>query len=210
MIYLGIVEDESLMLQSIKETFTEMPNVTVTLAARSMEECLERLTPEVELNMLLLDINLPKMSGVAGIPHLKALRPDIDIIMLTNKDSADDIFDALCAGAVSYISKMKASPPILREAVTTVSRGGSYMSPSIARKVVAHFTPPDKSTPNPILTTRQHEIVTLLTDGLSYKMIAGRLGISVETVRDHIKKIYRILEVNSKAQVIRKKLDGDI
>lgn len=210
MIYLGIVEDESLMLQSIKETFTGDPNIAITLTARSMEDGLAQITPDLPLNMLLLDINLPKMSGVEGIPRLKALRPDMDIIMLTNKDSADDIFDALCAGAVSYISKMKASPPILREAVTTVSRGESYMSPSIARKVVAHFTTPDKSEPNPILTTRQHEIVNLLTDGLSYKMITGKLGISVETVRDHIKKIYRTLEVNSKAQVIRKKLDGDI
>lgn len=84
------------------------------------------------------------------------------------------------------------------------------MSPGIARKVIEHFAPPDRSTANPVLTPRQHQIVELLTDGLSYKMIADKLIISVETVRDHIKKIYRTLQVNSKAEVIRKKLDGEI
>lgn len=210
MIHLGIVEDESLMLQSIKETFAGIPNISVSLAVQTMEDCLEELTPEVPLTTLLLDINLPGMSGLRGIRYLKERRPDIDIIMLTNKDNSDDIFKALCAGAVAYISKKKASPPILREAISTVSRGESYMSPGIARKVIQHFAPPDRKTVNPVLTPRQHQIVELLTDGLSYKMIADKLIISVETVRDHIKKIYRTLQVNSKAEVIRKKLDGEI
>lgn len=210
MIHLGIIEDEGLMLQSIRETFSGNPDIEITLEAQTLEDALEDLTPDVQLTTLLLDINLPGMSGLRGIRYLKERRPDIDIIMLTNKDSSDDIFKALCAGAVSYISKKKASPPILREAVTMVSRGESYMSPGIARKVIEHFAPPDRSTANPVLTPRQHQIVELLTDGLSYKMIADKLIISVETVRDHIKKIYRTLQVNSKAEVIRKKLDGEI
>ncbi|WP_367389221.1 response regulator [Lewinella sp. LCG006] len=210
MIHLGIIEDEGLMLQSIRETFSGNPDIEITLEAQTLEDALEDLTPEVQLTTLLLDINLPGMSGLRGIRYLKERRPDMDIIMLTNKDSSDDIFKALCAGAVSYISKKKASPPILREAVTMVSRGESYMSPGIARKVIEHFAPPDRSTANPVLTPRQHQIVELLTDGLSYKMIADKLIISVETVRDHIKKIYRTLQVNSKAEVIRKKLDGEI
>lgn len=210
-IHLGIIEDELFMLQSIKETFAGIPNIDVTLEAQSMEDCLEELTPEVPLNMLLLDINLPGMSGLHGIRQLRDRRPELDIIMLTNKDDSDNIFKALCAGAVSYISKKKASPPILREAISTVSRGESYMSPGIARKVVKYFAPPDpRKAPSKSLTPRQHQIVELLVDGLSYKMIADKLLISVETVRDHIKKIYRNLQVNSKAQVIRKKLDGEI
>ncbi|MEZ4985500.1 MAG: response regulator transcription factor [Saprospiraceae bacterium] len=107
MIYLGIVEDEAFMLQSIKETFSGIPGVEVTLEAQSMEDCLEELTPDVKLNTLLLDINLPNMSGLKGIRYLKEKRLDMDIIMLTNKDSSDDIFKALCAGAVSYISKKR-------------------------------------------------------------------------------------------------------
>lgn len=209
-IRLGIVEDESFMLQSIKDTFESIPDVDIVLEAQTIEDCLEDLQGTLSIDTLLLDINLPGMSGLQGIRHLKDRRPEMDIIMLTNKDDSDNIFKALCAGAVSYISKKKANPSILREAVTTVSRGGAYMSPGIARKVIQHFAPPDRSTANPVLTPRQHQIVELLTDGLSYKMIADKLLISVETVRDHIKKIYRTLQVNSKAEVIRKKLDGEI
>ncbi|RMF02027.1 MAG: DNA-binding response regulator [Bacteroidetes bacterium] len=209
MIYLGIIEDEPLMLQSIKESFALIPNVKVTLEAESMEECQEELTDDLPLNMLFLDINLPGLSGLHGIHFLKERRPDLDIIMLTNKDDSDHIFKALCAGAVSYISKKKASPRVLQDALFTVSRGGSYMSPGIARKVIGHFARPNGAR-KAKLTPRQMQIVELLVDGLSYKMIADELKIGVETVRDHIKKIYKSLEVNSKAQVIRKRMDGEI
>jgi DNA-binding NarL/FixJ family response regulator len=210
-IQLGIIEDEQLMLQSIRESFADVPGVKVTLQASSMEEAIEQITPELPLTSVLLDISLPGMSGLQGIRRLKDLRPDLDIIMLTNNDDSDNIFKALCAGAVSYISKKKANPGILREAVQMVSSGGAYMSPGIARKVIHHFAPPGRRRKQTdILTPRQQQIVQLLTDGLSYKMIADQLLISVETVRDHIKKIYRTLQVNSKAEVIRKKLDGEI
>ncbi|MCB0636837.1 MAG: response regulator transcription factor [Lewinella sp.] len=209
-IHLGIIEDEQLMLQSIRESFADVPGVTIALQAASMEEGLEQVTPDLQLNSVLLDISLPGMSGLQGIRRLKELRPDLDIIMLTNNDDPDNIFKALCAGAVSYISKKKANPGILREAVQMVASGGAYMSPGIARKVIQHFAPPGRRSKDDALTPRQQQIVQLLTDGLSYKMIADQLLISVETVRDHIKKIYRTLQVNSKAEVIRKRLDGEI
>jgi len=210
MIHLGIVEDEAFMLQSIRETFTDMPDIKIALEAQTMGECLDEINSNLMLTTLLLDINLPGMSGLQGIRLLKEKLPNLDIIMLTNLDSSDDIFKALCAGAVAYISKKKVNPPILREAVVTVSRGESYMSPGIARKVVQYFAPPDRASVSPQLTVRQHQIVELLTNGLSYKLIADKLMISVETVRDHIKKIYRVLEVNSKAEVMAKKHKGDI
>lgn len=209
-IHLGVIEDESFMLESIRETFINTPGIEITLEARTMEDALDIIQNELQLNTLLLDINLPGMNGLEGIRYLKEKRPSMDIIMLTNKDDSDNIFKALCAGAVSYISKKKASPPVLREAVYTVSRGESYMSPGIARKVVQHFAPPKKNKDKPVLTPRQHQIVELLTEGLSYKLIADKLLISVETVRDHIKKIYKTLQVNSKAEVIIKKLGGEI
>jgi len=209
-IHLGIIEDEAFMLDTIRETFTHTPGIEITLEARTMEDALEVISNELQLNMLLLDINLPGMNGIEGIRYLKEKRPYMDIIMLTNKDDSNHIFKALCAGAISYISKKKVSPPILREAVYTVSRGESYMSPGIARKVVQHFAPPKKDSKKTILTPRQNQIVELLTEGLSYKMIADQLSISVETVRDHIKKIYKTLQVNSKAEVIIKRLGGEI
>lgn len=214
MIYLGIVEDEPIMLESIRQCFELSRDVEIVAANRSMENFLEDYDEHSPMNTLLLDINLPGMSGIDGISKIRKLNPEVDIIMLTNSDNSDNIFRALVAGAVGYISKKKVNPTILRDAVYTVHRGGSYMSPSIARQVVAHYNQQNnqkrQANPDAQLTDRQQDIVQGLVDNLSYKEIAERLEIGLETVRDHIKNIYRKLQVNSKTEVIRKKLDGEI
>ena len=214
MIYLGIVEDEPIMLASIRECFELSRDVEVITANRSMENFLDDYDERSPINTLILDINLPGMSGIDGISKIRSVNHEVDIIMLTNSDASDNIFRALVAGAVGYISKKKVNPTILRDAVYTVHRGGSYMSPSIARQVVAHYNQQNnrkkRANPEAQLTARQQEIVQGLVDNLSYKEIAARLDIGLETVRDHIKNIYRKLQVNSKTEVIRKKLDGEI
>ncbi|PHI19147.1 DNA-binding response regulator [Lewinellaceae bacterium SD302] len=214
MIHLGIVEDEPIMLASISECFEPARDVAVEISAGSMETFLEDYGSNSKINTILLDINLPGMSGISGIKHLRRVNPELDIIMLTNSDDSDNIFRALVEGAVGYISKKRVNPNILRDAVYTVHRGGSYMSPSIARQVVAHYNQQNRrkvrANPESQLTPRQYEIVQGLVDNLSYKEIAQRLDIGLETVRDHIKNIYRKLQVNSKTEVIRKKLDGEI
>ena len=213
MIHLGIIEDEPIMLASIEECFEANRDVRIELAATSVEEFLTRLPASNPLNTLLLDIMLPGMNGIAGIPKLLERWPNMDIIMLTNSDESDNIFRALQAGAVGYISKRRVNPTIIRDAVHTVNRGGSYMSPSIARQVVAfHNQQRKKASVNVAdqLTSRQLEIVQGLVDNLSYREIGERLDISIETVRDHIKNIYRKLQVNSKMEVVHKKLKGEI
>ena len=173
-------------------------------AVNSVEKGLEELSLlyDRKPDVLILDIGLPGMTGLQGIRHLKKSAPDMDIIILTTYDDSDKIFEALCSGACSYIFK-KTSLKAIMEAVITVHGGGSYMSPSIARKIANHFIP--KETSNSlveILTKRQLEIVKSLADGLSYKLIAGKYGISLDTVRSHIKTIYKTLEVNSKIEVV--------
>ncbi len=213
MIHLGIIEDEPIMLASVEECFEGNRDVTVVHAATSVEGFLSRVPASSPLNTLLLDIMLPGMNGIAGIPRLLENWPEMDIIMLTNSDESDNIFRALQAGAVGYISKRRVNPSIIRDAVHTVNRGGSYMSPSIARQVVAFHNQQRKknsvSTADQ-LTTRQLDIVQGLVDNLSYREIGERLDISIETVRDHIKNIYRKLQVNSKMEVVHKKLKGEI
>ena len=212
MIHLGIIEDEPIMLASIAECFEGNREVKLELTARSVEEFLDSLTARTPLNTLLLDIMLPGVNGIVGIPKLLERWPEMDIIMLTNSDDSDNIFRALQAGAVGYISKRRVNPTIIRDAVHTVHRGGSYMSPSIARQVVAFHNQQRKSTDSGAsqLTARQLQIVQGLVDNLTYREISERLGISIETVRDHIKNIYRKLQVNSKMEVVHKKLKGEI
>lgn len=212
MIHLGIIEDEPIMLASVEECFEASRDVRVELAVTSVEEFLEGIPADSPISTLLLDIMLPGMSGIVGIPRLLAKFPELDIIMLTNSDDSDNIFRALQAGAFGYISKKRMNPTIIRDAVYTVHRGGSYMSPSIARQVVAFHNQQRRKSVDPAthLTPRQLDIVQGLVDNLSYREIGERLGISIETVRDHIKNIYRKLRVNSKMEVVHKKLKGEI
>jgi DNA-binding NarL/FixJ family response regulator len=207
-IQLGIVEDDKLVKESLEEYLSMQPEIDIVLTAESVEEFLHYLPRVEQLDMMLLDINLPGMSGLEGIEVIKEKRPDTDIIILSALDDYDRIYKALCTGAISYLSK-RTRLPMIKEAILTVFQGGSYMSPEIARKVIDHMAPRRREQPD-ILTARQNQIVQGLVDGLSYKMIAGEYDISVETVRDHIKKIYKKLQVNSKAEVIRKRMDGEI
>jgi DNA-binding NarL/FixJ family response regulator len=160
------------------------------------------------LDMLLLDIGLPDMNGIEGIPIIKKMYPEIDIIMLTTYEENEQIFEALCAGACSYISK-RSSLAQITEALKIVADGGSYMSPSIARKISEHFNLQQKKTKIKV-TTRQKEIIQLVADGKSYKQIAEICFISLNTVRSHLKKIYALLDVNNKVDLIRKLNDGEI
>ncbi len=207
-IKLGIVEDEPLVLENLELFLNAQPHIDVILTENSVEAFLENLPVNTDINMVLLDINLPGISGLEGIRYIKDKIADVDIVMLTAYEDSEKIFKALCSGAVSYLTK-RADLPTIRDALVTVHKGGSYMSPGIARKVVNHFSPKQRVKINS-LTPRQEQIVEGLVDGLSYKMIADKYQISLETVRDHIKKIYKKLQVNSKAEVIRKKLDGQI
>jgi len=207
-IKLGIVEDEPLVLENLELFLSAQAEIDVVLTENSVESFLDVFHPHFGINMLLLDISLPGMSGLEGISFIKDKIPSVDIIMLTAYEDSERIFKALCAGAVSYLTK-RADLPTIKEAILTVNHGGAYMSPGIARKVVNHFMP-EKSVKTDTLTPRQEQVVEGLVDGLSYKMIADKYFISVETVRDHIKKIYKKLQVNSKAEVIRKKIEGQI
>ncbi|MCB0707217.1 MAG: response regulator transcription factor [Saprospiraceae bacterium] len=210
LIKLGIVEDDPIIHESLVTYMGTNLAIEVNLAVTSVEAFLERASEvdKPDLDLILLDIGLPGMSGLEGIRLIKDHYPDLDIVMLTTFEEDDKIFKALCAGAVSYISK-RTSLSKIQEAIFTIYRGGSYMSPSIARKVVQYFMPKAKKEED-VLTPRQQQIVQALVDGLSYKMIADKLNISIDTVRDHIKRIYRIVQVNSKAEIIRKSLEGEI
>lgn len=209
-ITLAIIEDDPIVKESLHTFFGGNPQFEIVAIASSVEEFLTMLHLNAKLkpSMLLLDIQLPGMTGIAGIPLIRESLPDVSIIMLTTFEDSEKIFAALVAGACSYLSKQTPLAKI-KEAVLTVSNGGSYMSPSIARKVVEHFAPKPKKE-SATLTDRQQDIVQGIVDGLSYKMIAARLDLSIDTVRTHIMHIYRALNINSKGELIRHSLEGKL
>lgn len=206
-ISIGIIEDDPVVQRSLQSFLENAPEFEVSFVVHSMEAFLDLSLDELSSlpSIILLDIQLPGMSGLEGIRYIKRHLSKVEIIMLTTFEDKDKIFKALCAGACSYLSK-QVSLKKIREAILTVSKGGAYMTPMIARKVVAYFTPkPSKKESR--LTSRQQQIVDGLLQGLSYKMVAAELNITLDTVRAHVKNIYRTLEINSKAELIKRAYD---
>lgn len=206
----GIVEDNKKIRDLIQRYLDMQEELKCPVAVDTVEEMLEYLEEHQKPRVILMDIQLPGMSGIKGIGLIKEKYPEIDIIMLTVYHDSHKIFNALRAGASGYLLKHTSLPEI-KDSILKLIEGGAPMSPQIARKVINHFQEnAPKKDPDSDLTPREHDIVNGLVDGLSYKMIADRYDISIDTVRAHIRNIYKKLHVNSKAEVIAKSLKGEI
>ncbi|MEJ2052890.1 MAG: response regulator transcription factor [Calditrichaceae bacterium] len=208
MIQVGIVEDDREIREAVREFLDDQPDFRCTLACESVELFLKQLNREVIPDVILMDIGLPGMSGINGIKIIKDQYPDVDTIVFTVYHDSDKIFQSLCAGASGYLLK-NAPFSELKQAIKIVNGGGASMSPQIARNVIDFFQTP-KQKPESTLTEKEKEIVMGLVDGLSYQMIADQSFISIETVRSHIKNIYKKLQVHSKAELIKKSFEGGI
>lgn len=207
MINIAIIEDDSLVRHTLTALFEQQDNMLCILAVQSAELFLKKAPGIPCPDIVLSDIGLPGMDGIEAIQGIKKQFPAAAIIMLSVYTDNDRIFKALCAGAVGYLQKDTPLQDIL-DAITVIHKGGSVMSPAIARKVVEYFAP--RRTYNEALTAKEQQVITAMVDGLSYKMIAARLGVTLETIRQHIKNIYRKLQVNSKGEVIVKSMRGEI
>jgi len=209
MITVAIVEDDQEIRQVIQRYLDSSEEFHCKTGVESVESILEFLKDNTLPDVILMDIGLPGMSGIEGIRIIKEQYPEVDIVMLTIYHDSQKIFNSLVAGASGYLLKNTPLPEI-KSGIESLLAGGAPMSPHIARKVIDHFNPQKKKLRKTRLTPKEQEIVVGLVDGLSYKMIAARMSISVETVRFHIKNIYQKLHVHSKAEVITKSLRGEI
>ncbi|HPE56517.1 MAG TPA: response regulator transcription factor [Bacteroidales bacterium] len=195
-IIVAIVEDEDEIRELLEAIIDRSPGFTCKHVFKDCESALNPLK-SIKPDVVLMDIQLPGISGIEGIKLLKPELNDTDFIMLTIRDEDEMVFESLCAGATGYL--LKDTPPVrLLNAIKEVREGGSPMSPGIARKIVISFQP---SRSNP-LTEREQEVLENLAKGENYTTISEKLFISGNTVRAHIKNIYRKLEVNSRAAAV--------
>ncbi|HXU78205.1 MAG TPA: response regulator transcription factor [Methylomirabilota bacterium] len=207
-IKVSIVEDSRGTRESLSELIGRAPGLRCVGAHANGEQALQSIPQEIP-DVVLMDINLPGMSGIECVSRLKARLPRLQVLMLTTYEESDLIFDSLRSGASGYL--LKNMPPAeLIQAVEQVHSGGAPMSMQIARKVVTHFQQIKRpSSEVEKLTRREQEILALLAKGYLYKEIADQLGISLSTVRAHLHTVYEKLHVQSRTQAVVKFLGQD-
>jgi len=205
----SIVEDNEQLRSTLARMISRAEGFQHLGDYGTAEAALEAI-PKQPPNVVLMDINLPGMNGVECVRKLKQLVPGTQVVMLTAYEDTENIFNSLAAGAAGYLLKRSKSAEIL-EAIRDVQNGGSPMTTHIARKVVQSFqataaAAATRVEPSEELSPREQEVLNLLSQGFMYKEIADKLGISFETVRTYIRRIYEKLHVRTRTEAVAKAL----
>lgn len=202
MIRLCLVEDNTATREGFLKLLGHAPNVQCVGDYESAERA-EKAIPSLLPDVVLMDISLPGKSGIECIAKLKPTCPGVEWIVLTTHEDADVIFNALRAGASGYLLKQTA-PDELIPAIEAVMQGDAPMSAKIARRIVSHFHPPGKSEGGGTLTARENEILSHLAKGLTCKQVAECVHLSPHTVNNHLRNIYRKLQVQTRTEAVVK------
>lgn len=205
MIRVAIVEDN----QTIREGLAALIHGTNGYSCKHIYSSCEKFLDDNEImnfDVVLMDIGLPGINGIEGVKRAKIINPALNILMLTVYEESNVVYDALCAGACGYLVK-KTPPTRLLEAIKEIYEGGSPMSSNIARQVITTFQKNKKFTSDNSdydLSQREKGVLNLLAEGSNYQEIADTLFISVDTVRHHIRNIYKKLHVHSQSEAVAK------
>jgi DNA-binding NarL/FixJ family response regulator len=205
MIKVAIIEDNNTIREGLAALINGTSGYSCIGSYGDCESFLSKL-PLIDLDVALMDIGLPGMSGIDGIAKAKKIKPELNILMLTVYEDSQSVFKALCAGACGFLVK-KTPPSRLLEAIKDAYEGGAPMSSLIARQVINVFRQTQGASSNEEetkLSSREIEVLTSLSDGNNYQEMADRLFISVDTVRHHIRNIYRKLHVHSQSEAVAK------
>ena len=204
-IKVAIIEDDDWIRENLAGQIRQTAGFACAGAYRTAEEGLAQI-PKGPAEVILMDINLPKMNGIECVRQLKAFVPNAQILMLTVYEDSDKIFNSLLAGASGYLLKRTPQAEIM-QAIEEVHRGNSPMSGHIARKVVQYFNQRGHDeTELEKLSKREREVLEHLAQGVPYKEIADVLALSIDTIRIHIKGIYSKLHVHSRGEAVAKYL----
>lgn len=204
---IAIIEDNNFLIKSVKEKLSFFEDISISFTANNGLECMDKLDGDTRIDLILMDIEMPKMNGIEATALVKQKYPQIKIIMLTVFDDDDNIFQAIQSGADGYLLKDTA-PQALYDAITQTLEGGAAMTPSIALKTLNLLRSPLSLENNEAadetikLTSRETDVLEQLSTGLPYTAIAENLCISPNTVRRHLENIYQKLQVHSKTEAI--------
>jgi DNA-binding NarL/FixJ family response regulator len=210
---IALFDDNKNIRESIAMLLATVPEFEMVGSYSHVLDCVED-TGESNPDIILMDIEMPGMTGIEAVKLIKTAYPQVQILMQTVFEDDDRVFDSICAGASGYILKNHLNTRLV-DAINELQFGGSPMSPSIARKVLGKLQKHSdeirpQETVNYQLTPREKEVLACIVEGLSYKMIADKLSISYETVRSHVKKIYEKLHVASLTEVVAKAINQRI
>ncbi|HEX2900453.1 MAG TPA: response regulator transcription factor [Bacteroidia bacterium] len=202
---IAIAEDNARLSEMLRARLAPFEELKISFIAPNGSELIQQLHRNPLIDVVIMDIHMPVMDGIAATRELNSRWPQIKVIMFTVFDDEENLFAAILAGATGYLLKDEASANIL-SAIQEAMEGGAPMSPAIARKALALIRSgkPKPAAPTYDLTQRETEIVEHLSKGLSYDQIAGNLHISTGTVRKHIENIYRKLQVTNKVEALSK------
>ena len=210
---IAIFDDNKNIRDSISMLLSTTPDLEVVGSFSHVLDCIDDVRA-CNPDIILMDIEMPGMTGIEGVKVIKKELPHVQILMQTVFEDDDRVFDSICAGASGYILKNHLNTRLV-DSIMELQYGGSPMSPSIARKVLGklqqlpqHVRP--EEAPDYRLTPREKEVLACIVIGLSYKMIADQLNISYETVRSHVKKIYEKLHVASLTEAVAKAINQRI
>lgn len=192
-----IYDDSLERRESLKALLTLNPGLVLAGEASNCLHVLEEIENTYP-DVVLMDINMPEVDGLEGLRLIKSKHPEVKVLMQTAFDDSDKIFTSIKNGASGYILKKDSSQRIL-QAIDEVYQGGASMNPAIAQRVLEFFAPKEINSP---LSPKETEVLSLLADGKSYKMVADRLGVSYTTINTHAKRIYEKLHISSLGEAI--------
>ena len=208
MIKLAITDDNSFLIKATQEKLSFFEDFDIKFSAFDGKNCIEKLEKNHNIDLILMDIEMPIMNGIDATQIIKNKYPQIKIIMLTVFDNDENIFNAIKAGADGYLLK-EVNPKDLQQGILDTLNGGATMTPSIAMKTLRLFREPVNFENTAIkdevnLTTREIEVLEQLSKGLKYNNIAENLFLSSGTIRKHVENIYTKLKVHNKLEAIAK------
>lgn len=211
-VQIAIAEDNSFALEGLKSRLNNFPEVTIKYIAKNGKELVNIIEQDSNVDLVLMDLQMPIMDGIVATEIIKTKYPQIKILILTTFDDDESLFRAILAGASGYLLKEDSGTELFRAIMDTLS-GGAAMSPSIALKALQLIKQPIRTgikTEDFGLTNREIELLTQLKNGLTYEEVATNLFISYHTVRKHVENIYRKLQVTNKTEAVKKASDNRI